>query len=116
MKKSEKYSIAFRAIIACLLWSTAFAGVKVGLIYTTPFFLAGIRFVLAGIMLIPFSGKIKSYITTVWINRKLIIVVAFLQSVVMYGLYYTGIDRIPGSIAAIIIGASPYNTLLFAIW
>ncbi len=112
MKKSEKYSIAIRAIVACLLWSTAFAGVKIGLNYTTPFFLAGIRFILAGIMLIPFSGKIKNYIITVWINRKLIIIVAFLQSVVMYGLYYTGIDLIPGSIAAIIIGASPLVTAL----
>ncbi len=109
---SEKYSIAIKAIIACLLWSTAFAGVKIGLYYTTPFFLAGIRFFIAGIMLIPFSGPFKDYIKSIWLNRRLVLSVAGLQSVVMYGLYFTGINFIPGSIAAIIIGASPLVTAI----
>ncbi len=109
---SEKYSIPVKAIIACLLWSTAFAGVKIGLYYTTPFFLAGIRFFIAGIMLIPFSGPFKDYIKLIWLNRRLVLSVAGLQSVVMYGLYFTGINFIPGSIAAIIIGASPLVTAI----
>ncbi len=109
---SEKLSIPIKAVVACLLWSTAFAGVKIGLNYATPFFLAGIRFIIAGIILIPFCGPLTNYLKIIWFNRKFILSVAALQSVVMYGLYFTGINYVPGSIAAIIIGASPLVTAL----
>ena len=42
-----------RAIIACVLWGSAFAGAKIGLQYAEPIFLSGIRFTLAGLMLVP---------------------------------------------------------------
>jgi len=48
--------IRILAVTACLLWSTAFAGVKIGLEYASPFFLAGSRFMLAGLLLVPLSG------------------------------------------------------------
>ena len=112
MNNSEKYTIAVKAVIACLLWSTAFAGVKIGLSYTTPFFLAGIRFLIAGLILIPFSGAVGNYLKLFWRNRRLVLSVAGLQTVVMYGLYFTGINLMPGSIAALIIGASPLVTAI----
>jgi drug/metabolite transporter (DMT)-like permease len=110
--KNEKRAIALKAIFACLLWSTAFAGVKIGLSYTTPFFLAGIRFVISGLILIPFSSSGKKYFIKLWENKKLIFSVSALQTIIMYGLYFTGINIIPGSIAALIIGASPLITAL----
>jgi len=42
------------AILACLLWSTAFVGIKIGLQHTTPLQFAGLRFFLSGILLLPF--------------------------------------------------------------
>lgn len=42
------------AIFACLLWGSAFAGAKIGFEYTTPLHLSGMRFMLAGLLLIPF--------------------------------------------------------------
>lgn len=109
---TEKTHIPIKAIIACLLWSTAFAGVKIALQYTTPLYLAGIRFLIAGIILVPFSNSGKLYFKKLWENRKLVLVVALLQTVVMYGLYFTGINHLPGYIAALIIGASPLLTSL----
>ena len=96
------------AITACLLWATAFAGVKIALPYTTPFFLAGIRFILAGVMLIPLSGR--GYFKTVGRHIKTILPVSLLQTVFMYGLFFTAMDLIPGAVAALIVGSSPLIT------
>jgi len=109
---SEKQSIALKAVAACLLWSTAFAGAKIALLYADPFFLAGIRFFLAGLLLLPFTGHIKDYFKILGKNKKLIFSVAALQTVIMYGFYFSGINLIPGSIAALIIGASPLVTAI----
>lgn len=105
-------SIAIKAIIACLLWATAFAGVKIGLSYSKPLFLAGFRFLIAGLIIIPFSNTGKCYFKKMWENRNLIFIVSLLQTIIMYSLYFTGISKIPGSTAALIIGASPLITAM----
>ena len=46
------------AIFACLLWGSAFAGAKIGFEYTTPLHLSGMRFMLAGLLLIPIRRSI----------------------------------------------------------
>ncbi|MFW5877888.1 MAG: EamA family transporter, partial [bacterium] len=54
-------STNFLAIIACLLWSTAFVGVKIGLEYETPLQFAGERFFISGLLILPFSGGMKRH-------------------------------------------------------
>ena len=49
------------AIGACLLWGSAFAGVKFGLRYMPPLTFAGMRFILAGLMLLPLCGPMSSF-------------------------------------------------------
>ena len=100
-------STSFLAIIACLLWSTAFAGIKIGLQYTPPLQFAGIRFFLSGLMIIPLIPSIKIYITTLKTNYLSIISISLLQTVLLYLLFYSGISLLPGSITAITIGAQP---------
>ena len=110
--KIKTHSVLVKALAACLLWSTSFVGLKIGLLHAEPFFLAGIRCFLAGIILIPFSGHICLYLETLWQNRKFIFGLAILQTVLMYGLYNSGINLIPGSIAALIYGTSPLITAI----
>lgn len=102
------------AILACLLWSTAFVGVKIGLRYSDPFSFAGIRFMLAGIMLIPFWWKRRSPFSVVRENSKVIFLVAFFQTFLMYGLFYQGMTMVPGALAAIMIGSSPLTAAVVA--
>ncbi|MCK5674710.1 MAG: DMT family transporter [Spirochaetales bacterium] len=108
----KKHSVVLKALVASLLWSTSFVGLKIGLAHAEPFFLAGIRCFLAGIILIPFSGHIRLYMQTLWSNRWFIFKLSILQTVLMYGLYNSGIDLIPGSIAALIFGTSPLITAI----
>jgi drug/metabolite transporter (DMT)-like permease len=102
------------AIFACLLWSTAFTGVKIGLKYAPPLGFAGIRFTLSGIILMFLAGGIKNYITVLKNHLNIILKVAFFQTLLVYSLFYTGMTIVSGALAAIVIGSSPLNTALVA--
>lgn len=101
---SHTYTLA---IIACLLWSTAFAGIKIGLEYTTPLQFAGLRFFIAGLLIIPLTKNFKTFINAIKTNPWLILRVSLFQTIILYSLFYTGLSMVPGAIAAILIGSQP---------
>ena len=100
------------AIITCLLWSTAYPFIKVGLQYSTPIHFAGTRFILAGLLILPFTVRPREYIRMIRENRSLAIWVTILQTLVNYVLFYLGMDRIPGALGAVIVGAQPFVTAI----
>lgn len=102
------------AIFACLLWSTAFVGVKIGLRYSGPFSFAGIRFMLAGLLLIPFWWTRRPGLAEIQANLRVILLVSFFQTFFMYGLFYLVMTMVSGAIAAILIGASPLTAAVVA--
>jgi drug/metabolite transporter (DMT)-like permease len=102
------------AILACLLWSTAFVAVKIGLRYADPFSFAGIRFMLAGLMLVPFWWKKDHSFNLIRKNIKVILWVSFFQTFVTYGLFYLSMTMVSGALAAIMIGASPLTAAVVA--
>ncbi len=97
----------FAAVVACLLWSSAFVGIKIGLQYTTPLQFAGIRFMLAGLLIFPFCGDPRQYFNHVINQRKTVLVVAFFQTALLYALFYLGISMVPAAVAAIVVGSQP---------
>lgn len=97
----------FLAIVACLLWSSAFAGVKIGLQYHTPLQFAGVRFFIAGLMLIPVIGSFSRHWKETRENFGFVVLIALLQVVLQYSFFYMGINMLPGSISAMVIGSSP---------
>jgi len=108
-------STSFLAIVACLLWATPFAAIKIGLKYTTPLNFAGIRFFISGLLILPFipdfKAKLQGLSSKSW---KLIIQIALLQTTLLYGLFYTGIDYLPGALGAMLIGAQPLFAAIMA--
>ncbi len=102
------------AVLACLLWSTAFAGVKIGLQYIKPFSFAGLRFILSGLLLLPFCGKWSAFVRIVTTHFRTILLVSLFQTFLLYGFFYTGIDLIPGALGAIVIGAAPLFSAITA--
>lgn len=110
----KKQSDIAGAIIACLLWSTAFAGVKYGLRYAQPLGFAGIRFMLSGLLILPFCVRsIKAH----YADRQfygLVGRIALFQTFLLYGFFYLGMMRIPGALGAIVIGSSPLITAVTA--
>jgi drug/metabolite transporter (DMT)-like permease len=112
--KSRLLTTTFLAITACLLWSTAFVGVKIGLDYTTPLRFAGIRFFLAGLYILPFCGNPRNSLRLIRRNWKEVVRLGFFQTFLLYTFFYLGISRVPASLTAIIIGASPLFAAILA--
>ena len=96
------------AIAACLLWSSAFVGIKLGLPYTTPLQFAGIRFFISGLLVLPVALYYNPRFLTIFReNYRFILFLGLLQTFLQYALFYTGIDKVPGSVGAIVIGSGP---------
>ena len=100
-------STIFLAIVACLLWSSAFAGIKIGLQYTPPLQFAGLRFMLAGLLILPFCGDLSVYLKNIIDHYKTVALVSFFQTTLLYILFYPGLNMLPAAIAAIITGSQP---------
>lgn len=112
---NNKADTILLAILACLLWSSAFAGIKLGLPYTTPLQFAGIRFFISGLLVLPIAYRRNPKLISIAIkNWKTILLLGFLQIVVQYALFYTGISMVPGAVGAIVIGSSPLFIALIA--
>ena len=104
----------FLAIAACLLWSTVYAVIKVGLQYDTPLHFAGLRFIISGMMIFPFTVKPAKFFTMIRMHRKVVIWVTVLQTLVNYILFYLGMDLVPGALGAVIVGSQPLVTAVVA--
>ena len=105
---------AIWAITACILWATAFVAVKTGLAYSKPFSFAGIRFMISGLLLLPFwVGKVRKHD----FNPRILLVllkVGVLQTFLLYAFFYYAMTMVSGAVASIIIGASPIVSAVVA--
>ncbi len=112
---AKKVQTTLLAILACLLWSSAFVGIKIGLPYTTPLRFAGIRFFTAGILVLPLAFRYNPHYLSVFRkNFRFILTLGALQTFLQYALFYTGISKVPGAIGAIVIGSGPLFVALVA--
>ena len=109
MPSASKFfsSTTFLAIVACLLWSSAFAAIKIGLQYTMPLQFAGIRFMLAGVLILLFCGDFSVYMKNVIEHYRTVVLVSFFQTTLLYFLFYPGLNMLPAAIGAIITGSQP---------
>lgn len=114
MSNKEKITISALAILACFLWSTAFVTIKIGLQYVAPISFAGIRFILAGIILLPFCGNLFSFFQSIKTNIKTVLLVSFFQTIILYGIFNTAMTMVSGATGAIMIGSSPFVTAIVA--
>lgn len=120
----SKTSVAvLTAMICCILWGSAFAGVKIGYSlfgidissWSSQMIFAGIRFAIAGLMVIIFSSisSKKVIIPTKQAIPKVMKICAF-QTVLQYFFYYIGLAHTSGSKAAIIVAANVFTAILIS--
>lgn len=103
-----------KAILACLLWGSAFAGAKIGFQYADPIYLSGLRFTLAGILLMPVMWLKGVHLAPALRHWRFMLLFAFMQTYLQYGLFFLGLDKVPGATAAIIIGGGPLFVAIMA--
>jgi drug/metabolite transporter (DMT)-like permease len=93
------------AILACLLWATPFVFVKITLEHMPPLSIAGIRFLLAGLIQIPFCKQ--SPLRLLKSEPKTVILVSLFQTVLLYAGFFFALTLVRGAQAAIIVGCGP---------
>jgi len=104
----SRLNTALLAILTCLLWSSAFAGIKIGLQFSPPLQFAGIRFFISGLLVFPLAFRMNpDYFRWLGTHWKFILLFGFLQTFLQYVLLYTGISMIPGAVTAMLIGSQP---------
>ena len=93
------------AALACLLWATPFVFAKVTLEYLPPLTVAGLRFLLAGLIQIPFCKRSPLHLLRT--ESKTVILVSLFQTVLLYAGFFYALTLVRGAQAAIVIGSGP---------
>ena len=104
------------AIVACLLWSSSFVTVKHALEYQTPLTLAGMRFLLAGLIQIPLCGGLLAPFRMIRKDFGTVMLVSLFHTIYLYGTFFIGMQWVRGAEAAIMIGAGPLASAVMAHW
>lgn len=115
-------SVYFQVLLATFLWGTAFPAAKQALSYVPPLTLAGLRFALAGLLLLAISSAVdgwrgESQVTAdnrVPAHWPRVLLIGLLSTAVFYGLFFLGMDRTSASSAAVVDGAGPVVSAVMA--
>jgi drug/metabolite transporter (DMT)-like permease len=96
-----------------VIWSSTWVAIKIGLEDSPPLLGAGIRFALAGLLLLGIASAWRRPLRT---DLRLAAVMALLPFALAYGLVYWGEQYIPSGLAAVLFGVMPlYTALLGAV-
>jgi drug/metabolite transporter (DMT)-like permease len=99
--------------LACLLWSSTFLFIKVGLAEIPPFTFASLRLLLALCVLVPLSARADAWRTLTRTDVAAVASAGLLLLGVNYALLFWGAQFIPSGLTAIIQSATPLWALVF---
>lgn len=125
--KSEKLThtgiVALLALVCCILWGSAFSGVKLGYAemqtdsgdWASQMVFAGIRFFIAGIMAL-IAGSIAEKQILIPKRRSIprIGVISLFQTILQYFFYYIGLAHTTGTKAAILVAANVFAAIFIS--
>ena len=92
-----------------LIWSSTWVAIKIGLEDCPPLLGAGVRFSIAGLMLLAVAAIQRRPLRT---DRLLAAVLALAPFAFAYGLVYWGEQYVPSGLAAVLFGILPLYTAL----
>lgn len=97
--------------LCVLIWSSTWVAIKFGLEQTPPLLGAGIRFVLAGALLLAIGAALRRPLRS---DARLVAILAALPFGLTYGLIYFGEQHIPSGLAAVLFGVMPLYSATLA--
>jgi len=110
-------STTFLAIVCCLLWGSSFVPTKLGLEHMpAPLQYAGYTFLISGLLLLPWAGVNRHFLTQLRQHGWLILKVALFTTTLLYGSYYLGQSMADASLVALIVSCQPFFVALLAHW
>lgn len=110
----KSLKIIVLASLITLIWGTTWLVIKIGLGGASPLLSAGLRFLIAGTVLLSLV-KIKHVPKPEGVRElRHIIILGIFMFFVPYSLVYWGEQYIPSSLASIIFSAMPFSVIFFA--
>jgi drug/metabolite transporter (DMT)-like permease len=97
--------------VLVLVWSSTWVSIKIGLEDLAPLFGAGLRFVLAGVVLLGGALVARRALRT---DALLAAILAVLPFATTYGLIYWAEQYVPSGLAAVLFGVLPLYVALLA--
>ena len=94
-----------------LIWSSTWVGIKIGLEDCPALLGAGIRFAVAGLVLLAIAAVQRRPLRTDWVLAGVLALAPFAFA---YGLVYWGEQYVPSGLAAVLFGIMPLYTALLA--
>lgn len=120
---TKPWALALCAIFCCVLWGSAFPCVKIGYglfeidrdSAPSLMLFAGVRFTLAGLMVIAFgSVQQRKFLTPKPRNIWRVLLVALFQTAMQYTFFYIGLAHVSGVKSSVINGLGVFFTILAA--
>jgi drug/metabolite transporter (DMT)-like permease len=99
--------------IACVLWSSTFLFIKVGLAEIPPFTFASLRLLIALWVLAPLSARVDPWGALKWPDAAIVSVAGVVLLGINYALLFWGAQFIPSGLTAIIQAGTPLLALVF---
>jgi drug/metabolite transporter (DMT)-like permease len=94
-----------------VVWSSTWVAIRLGLDDTPPLLGAGVRFTLAGVVLLAITAARRRPLST---DRGLAVLVGLLPFGFAYGLIYWAEQYVPSGLAAVLFGVMPLYVALLA--
>ena len=112
---STSESIVAAFILLATLWGTSFVAIEVGLHYFPPLLFAGVRYAVAGAIVLGYAAVVADRWRPSGRDEWLGVAVAGTFVIAAYhGLLYLGELRISGAVAAVVVSLAPVLTAVFA--
>ena len=112
---STPESIVAAFVLLATLWGTSFVAIEAGLHYFPPLLFAGVRYAIAGAIVLGFAAVTSGRTIPRGSDEWLGVAVAGAFVIAAYhGLLYVGELHITGAVAAVVVSLSPVLTATFA--
>lgn len=111
---NERVKIWLAFLTSCLVWGSTWLAIKIGLTSMPPFLGAGLRFLIAGIILY-FIVKARGIdIPTTADAKKIYFVLTFISFTIPFAFVYWAEQYIPSGLASILFAGYPFWVAIFS--
>lgn len=101
--------------LLALSWGGSFVAIEIGLEYVPPLLFAGLRYGVAGLLVLGYAAVVTDRSRPVGRTEWLATIVAGVFVIALYhGLLYIGEQYVSGAVAATVVSTSPILTIAFA--
>ncbi|NLT50996.1 MAG: EamA family transporter [Ignavibacteria bacterium] len=111
---NENLKIFLGYILICFAWGSTWLMIRIGLENMTPFLSAGVRFVVASIIVFLIMKVKKINLQKDLFSLKIYVMLALFSFVIPFGLVYWAEQFIPSGLASILFGIYPFVVIILS--